>query len=87
MEALACGLGLVISQFATANLDTSKDFIDVITEDKVHDIEYIESVIQRNREYSISHRDEILEYSLQFSWENMIKNYYIPNVKKVIGAS
>ena len=87
MEALACGLGVVVSQFGTANLDTSKDFIDVIPEDKIGDIGYIESVIIKNREYSISHRKEILEYSEQFSWENVLKNYYIPNVEKVIGAS
>jgi glycosyltransferase involved in cell wall biosynthesis len=86
MEALACGLGVVVSQFGTANLDTSKDFIDVIPEDKIGDIGYIESVIIKNREYSISHRKEILEYSKQFRWENVLKNYYIPNVEKVIGA-
>jgi len=87
MEALACGLGVVVSQFGTANLDTSKDFIDVIPEDKIGDIGYIESVIIKNREYSTLHRKEILEYSKQFSWENVLKNYYIPNVEKVIGAS
>jgi glycosyltransferase involved in cell wall biosynthesis len=87
MEALACGLGVVVSQFGTANLDTSKDFIDVIPEDEIGDIGYIESVIIKNREYSISHRKEILEYSKQFRWENVLKNYYIPNVEKVIDAS
>jgi len=87
MEALACGLGVVVSQFGTANLDTTKDFIDVIVEDKINDIDYIEFVIVKNREYSVSHRKEIIEYSKQFSWENIIKNHYIPNVEKVIDAS
>jgi glycosyltransferase involved in cell wall biosynthesis len=86
MEALACGLGVVVSQFGTANLDTSKDFIDVISEDKINDIGYIESVIIKNREYSVNHRKEIIEYSKQFSWGNIIQNYYIPNVKKVMGS-
>lgn len=86
MEALACGLGVVVSQFGTANLDISKDFIDVIPEEKINDIVYIESVIIKNREYSITHRKEIVEYSKQFSWRNIIQNYYIPNVKKVIGT-
>ncbi len=85
MEALACGLGVVVSQFGTANLDTSKDFIDVIPENKINDISYIEAVIEKNRKYSVENRKEILEYSKQFSWENIIKNYYIPNVEKVIG--
>jgi len=84
MEALSAGLGIVISEFATANLDLSKEFIDVIPEKKINDIEYIESVIIKNREYSISHRDEILEYSKNFEWSNVIKNYYIPNIEKLI---
>lgn len=86
MEALACGLGIVVSQFGTANLDISKKFIDVIPEEKINDIGYIESVIVKNREYSISNRKEILEYSKQFGWENIIQNYYIPNVNRVIGT-
>jgi glycosyltransferase involved in cell wall biosynthesis len=84
MEALACGLGIVVSQFGTANLDTTKEFIDVIPEDKINDISYVESIIVKNRKYSVLHRKEILEYSKQFDWQNIITKYYIPNVKKVI---
>lgn len=87
MEALACGLGVVVSQFGTANLDTSRKFIDVISEDKITDIDYIQNIIIKNREYSVLHREEILEYSKQFSWENILKNYYIPNVERVISIS
>ena len=86
MEALACGLGVVVSQFGTANLDTTKEFIDVIPEDKINDISYVESIIIKNRNYSVLHRKEILEYSKQFDWENIVRKYYIPNVKKVIEA-
>lgn len=84
MEALAAGLGIVISEFATANLDLDKEFIDVIPENKINDIEYIESIIFKNREYSISHRKEILEYSKNFEWSNIIESYYIPNIQKLI---
>ena len=84
MEALAAGLGIVISEFATANLDLDKEFIDVIPEKRINDIEYIESVIIKNREYSISHREEILEYSKNFEWSNVIENYYLPNIEKLI---
>ena len=84
MEALAAGLGIVISEFATANLDLDKEFIDVIPEKRINDIEYIESIIIKNREYSISHRKEILEYSKNFEWSNIIENYYIPNIQKLI---
>jgi hypothetical protein len=84
MEALAAGLGIVISEFATANLDLDKEFIEVIPEKRINDIEYIESIIIKNREYSISHREEILEYSKNFEWSNIIENYYIPNIEKLI---
>jgi hypothetical protein len=84
MEALAAGLGIVISEFATANLDLDREFIDVIPEEKINDIEYIENIISKNREYSISHREEILEYSKNFEWSNIIENYYLPNIEKLI---
>jgi hypothetical protein len=84
MEALAAGLGIVISEFATANLDLDREFINVISENKINDIEYIENIIVKNREYSISHRKEILEYSKNFEWSNIMKNYYLPNIQKLI---
>lgn len=84
MEALSAGLGLVISEWATANLDLDKEFITVIQEDRINDIEYIESKIIENRNYSISHREEIKKYSRQFQWKNVIEKFYIPSVNKII---
>ena len=84
MEAFAAGLGVVVSQWATANLDLSKKFITVIPEDKVDDLEYVERAIIENREYSVKNRDEILEYSKQFDWTNVIQNYFIPNIEQMI---
>ena len=62
MEAFAAGLGVVISEYARANLDLDKKFITLIPEKKIKDIDYVEGQIIRNREYSIKHRDEIREY-------------------------
>jgi glycosyltransferase involved in cell wall biosynthesis len=84
MEAFAAGLGVVISEYATANLDQSKEFITIIPEDKIGDIKYIEEQIIKNRNYSVKHREEILEYSKQFSWEHILSSYFIPMTKKVI---
>ena len=67
-----------------ANLDTTKEFITVIPEDKIEDISYVEEQIIKNREYSVDHRDEIREYSKQFDWVKVIETYYLPNVEKVI---
>ena len=84
MEALAAGLGVVVTEWGKANLDESKDFITVIPESKINDIRFIEESMIKNREYSINHRDEILEYSKKFEWKNMIEKYYLPNVEKII---
>jgi len=84
MEALASGLGVVVCEWGKANLDTTKEFITVIPEDKIEDIGYVEEQIIKNREYSVAHRDEIREYSKQFDWVKVIETYYLPNVEKVI---
>lgn len=85
MEALAAGLGVVVCEWGKANLDTSKDFITVIPEAKMGDLKYVEDAIIKNREYSIAHRKEILEYSKEFDWVSVIKNHYIPAVRQLTG--
>jgi len=84
MEALAAGLGVVVSEFATANLDLDKEFITVIPEKKISDIAFVEEQIIKNREYSVQHREEIREYAKQFDWTETVKNVFIPNVEEVI---
>ena len=84
LEAFAAGLGVVISQWAAANLDTSKDFITVIPEDKINDLEFIDTELLKNRYYSVNHRSEILDYAKTFDWPEVIKNYYIPAIEKII---
>ena len=84
MEALASGLGVVVCEWGKANLDTTKEFITVIPEDRVEDISYVEEQIIKNREYSVAHRDEIREYGEQFDWVKVIEKHYLPNVEKVI---
>ena len=84
MEALAAGLGVVVCQWGAANLDTNKEFITVIPENKISDIAYVESKMIENREYSIHHRKDILEYSKQFDWINVMRDTYIPTIEKII---
>ena len=80
LEAFAAGLGVVVSEWAAANLDIDKEFIDIIPEDKISDIEYVEDTIRLNREFSIHNREYIREYGREFEWTNVIKNHYIPVV-------
>jgi len=87
LEAFAAGLGVVVSEWAAANLDIRKSFITVIPEDKISDIRYVEDAIIANRSYSIDHRDEIREYGRTFEWVNVMENYYLPVVEKLVDAS
>lgn len=75
-EALVAGLGLVVSEFAAENLDVSLPFIDVIPKDRLNDIEYVASVVQKNREVSVNMRDDIREYGVRvFGWKNVVASY------------
>jgi glycosyltransferase involved in cell wall biosynthesis len=75
-EGLVCGLGVVVSEQASANLDISLPFIDVIPEERVNDLAYVESVILRNREVSVKMRVEIREWARStFGWKNIVKGY------------
>tara|TARA_B100000575_G_scaffold294496_1_gene310832 strand:+ start:1778 stop:2731 length:954 start_codon:yes stop_codon:yes gene_type:complete len=84
LEAFAAGLGVVVSQWAAANLDTSKDFISVIPEDKITDIKFIENEILQNKFYSINHREEIRSYAAEFEWSKVVEKYYIPAMETII---
>ena len=83
-EAFSAGLGVVVSECATANLDLDKKFITVIPEDKVSDTKFVEEKIIENREYSIKNREEILDYAKEFEWCRMLSKYFLPNIQRVI---
>ena len=84
MEALAAGLGVVVCEYGAANLDTTKDFITVIPESKITDLKYLEEEIVKNRDYSVSHKDDIIKYASNFDWVNVIKERYISCVEDLI---
>ena len=86
LEAFSAGLGVVVSEWATANLDLEKKFITVIPEDKIHDTSFIEEKIIENRLYSIENREEILNYAKGFEWCKILSEYYLPNVERVING-
>ena len=76
LEGMAAGLGLVLSEQSTANLDLSQPFITVIPDNKLEDISYLKDKIQENRTISISMRNEIREYCrTNFDWSSIIKQY------------
>jgi glycosyltransferase involved in cell wall biosynthesis len=87
MEALSAGLGVVVCEWGRANLDASKEFITIIPENKISDLEYVENKIIENREYAVNNRKEIVEYSKQFDWKEILQRYYIPSIEKIIANS
>jgi hypothetical protein len=86
MEAFAAGLGVVVSEWATANLDLDREFISVIPENKIEDSSFVEEVIVKNRKYSIGHRQEILDYAKEFEWCTILKKHYLPNIEKIVNG-
>jgi glycosyltransferase involved in cell wall biosynthesis len=85
MEALASGLGLVISEYCTANLDLSKEFITVIPESKIYDMDFVTKKIEENKLISIKMRSEIRKYAERFDWQERINNDYLPTIKNICG--
>lgn len=74
-EALACGLGVVVSPAASANLDVTKQFVTVVPKDKMDDLTYVNQQIHWNRITSIRHRAAIREYALKaFSCERQARS-------------
>ena len=75
-EALMSGLGVVVSECSSANLDLSREFISVIPNEKLNDLDYVSKIINENRHISVLKREEIREYAeYNFSWNIFIKKY------------
>tara|TARA_X000000368_G_scaffold180299_1_gene142342 strand:- start:389 stop:1366 length:978 start_codon:yes stop_codon:yes gene_type:complete len=84
-EALICGLGVVVSEAVAPELDTSKDFIDVIPEDKINDHDYISTVVDKNKRHSRQIRKEIRKYGIDtFGLENILAYEYIPKLQSLL---
>ena len=83
-EALMAGLGVVVSECASANLDNSRGFVTIIPNEKLHNMNYVSSQIEHNRKYSLENRAEIREYALsRFSWSVVVDKFLdVVNVDK-----
>ena len=85
LEAFAAGLGVVVSEWAAANLDTDREFITVIAEEKINDVGFVEAMIVKNRNYCNNNREEIIEYAKEFDWVNVVDKYYVSSMQTIIG--
>jgi glycosyltransferase involved in cell wall biosynthesis len=75
-EGLMAGLGVVISECASSNLDKDLDFITIIPNNKLEDLSYISNKIKENRDVSLLNREKIREYALKkFAWNKIISDF------------
>jgi len=84
-EALICGLGVVVSEQVSVELDASFDFIDVIPEDKIEDLSYVRNVLKKNKEYSVKNRNQIRDYGIKtFGLSNILEFEYVPKLQSLL---
>ena len=76
LEAMASGLGLVLSELSTANLDFTQPFITIIPDHKLDDTKFLKKKIEENRRDSLNIRNWIREYcQTNFDWSIIIQRY------------
>lgn len=83
-EAMAAGLGLVISELAWSNVDPKLPFISIVPELLVGDTEFVSHVINENAQKSILYRKQIREYAQQWSWRSVVENTYVPLLENLM---
>lgn len=75
-EALIAGLGVVVNRSSAENLDPSLDFITVIDDSQMYDLEYVKMKIEENKEKSRTQRMKIRDYGISnFDISIEVKKY------------
>jgi hypothetical protein len=84
-EALICGLGVVVTDIVAQELDLDKEFITVLSQEQVNDLDYLKNSIANNKLISLNRRREIREYGINnFDYKNIILNQYVPALQKLL---
>ena len=74
-EAMVCGLGVVLNYSSSKNLQ-NLDFITIIPEQKLTDMNFVESQIELNRAISLNKREEIKKYAIEkYSMKTSCEQY------------
>ena len=83
-EALVCGLGVVVSETVSVELDVSKPFISVLKENEINNEETIKQILEKNKKESIFRREEIREYGINnFDLKNILVNQYLKKIEQL----
>jgi len=74
-EAIMSGLGVVINDSSAKNLE-EREFITILDNNRVNDLEYVREKIEENRRNCVDNREKIRHYGiLNFSWDKLLNNY------------
>jgi len=82
-EGLSAGLGIVITEQAASELDYSKSWISVISEQDAKNEQKLKEIIENNVLQSVGSRKEIREYAQRFDWSQLIPAY-VENLKRIL---
>ena len=63
-EALIAGLGVVINKSSAENLDENIDFITIVEDEKIGDLQYVKKKLEENRKKTAKKRNEIRKYGV-----------------------
>jgi flavodoxin len=84
-EALICGLGVVVSEAVAYELNSDLDFVSLIKEKYINDIDYIKKTINENKLTSNQKRNEIRKYGIEnFGLESILTKSYIKKVQSLL---
>jgi len=82
-EALIAGLGVVINKSSSENLDTSHDFITVLDDTKLNDLQYVYEKIQENMAICTAKRQSIRKYGEETFDIKVEVGKYLERVKEL----
>lgn len=75
-EALIAGLGVVINKSSAENLDANVDFITIVEDEKIGDLQYVKNKLEENRKKSAKKRMEIHKYGVdKFDISQEVRKY------------
>jgi hypothetical protein len=84
-EALICGLGVVVSEAVSIELDRDLDFITIIPENMIHDMNYLADKIEQNKKISALKRKDIRKYGIEkFGMRSIVEDFYIKKINNIL---
>lgn len=82
-EAMAAGLGIVVSELAYSNVDPKLPFVTVVPELLIGDKDYMSHELNRNANNCAPIRSQIRDYAKKWSWSSIVKEFYMPHVHTI----